>query len=241
MGFLNKTSEITLDAVITRKGRQYLAEAVLGDHIIIDPEGNERTIPVTNKHKITKFALGDDEIDYSLWDMTPDSNDVVHYGAVIENIPLTEANFNDSEIMNNLLYKHGMNVEIIESSLPIPILNSVTATLGNLAGESVYTINIDWNDIDGFSAIDGDVYRIFVNNIFKQDFSISFANTSDGRIWGVYGGNPNIGGIDYSFRVSYYNLAKDKESTWSNPIILTLESPGNPPSDDVPNGPPSEM
>ena len=57
----------------------------------------------------------------------------------------------------------------------------------------------------------------------------------------MYGGNPNIGGIDYSFRVSYYNLAKDKESTWSNPIILTLESPGNPPSDDVPNGPPSEM
>ena len=233
MGFLNKTSEITLDAVITKKGRQYLAEAVLGDHIIIDPEGNERTIPVTNKHKITKFALGDDEVDYNLWDMIPDSNDVIHYGAVIDNLPLTEANFNSNEIMNSLLYKHGMGVEIIESSLSIPILNTVNVTLST--NESEYIINMDWNEIDGFNAIAGDVYNLYINNEFKQSFSTSFANTSNGSLWGV------SGGANYNFRVSYYNIAKDQESTRSNQISLLLPVPSAPPPGGGGGPPPGEM
>ena len=51
MGFLDNSGDIILDAVLTDLGRKRLAE------------GNGR-------FKITKFALGDDEIDYGLYDKT---------------------------------------------------------------------------------------------------------------------------------------------------------------------------
>ena len=48
MGFINNTSQI-INAVLTKKGKQYLAKS-------------------DGKFNITKFALSDDEIDYTLWD-----------------------------------------------------------------------------------------------------------------------------------------------------------------------------
>ena len=68
MGFLNK-STITVDAILTKKGREKLA---------------------TGDFDITKFAVADDDIDYNLWDInhTKGSN---FYGQAIENMPLTEA------------------------------------------------------------------------------------------------------------------------------------------------------
>jgi hypothetical protein len=233
MGFLNKESEIVIDAIITKKGREYLSDAIMGEHIIIDTDGQQKSIPGTNKHKITKFALGDDEVDYSLWDTTPDSNDVVYYGTVIDNLPLTEAVFSSDEIMNHLLFKHGVNARILESNLPIPILNTVNTTLS--ANESEYIINMDWDEIDGFNALAGDVYNLYINDEFKQSFSTSFANTSNSSLWGVTGGS------NYNFRVSYYNVDKDQESSQSNQISLLLPVPGAP----LPGGgggpPPGEM
>lgn len=46
MGFLNNASR-TIDAILTKKGRELLARG-------------------ENEFKITKFALADDEIDYTL-------------------------------------------------------------------------------------------------------------------------------------------------------------------------------
>jgi hypothetical protein len=70
MGYLDNTS-VVVDAILTLKGRQLLAQG-------------------GNAFNITKFALGDDEVDYTLWN--PDhplgSN---YYGIIIENMPITEA------------------------------------------------------------------------------------------------------------------------------------------------------
>ncbi|MAG25135.1 hypothetical protein CMI47_06100 [Candidatus Pacearchaeota archaeon] len=94
MGFINKDTA-TVDAVLTIKGREHLRKAVYGEN-------------KNGEHVITKFALGDDEIDYSLWDMTPSgSNFVRPYGAVIDNQPMTEAIVTDNEIMNSFLVKRG--------------------------------------------------------------------------------------------------------------------------------------
>jgi len=77
MGYLNNSTR-TLDAILTKKGREILSSG--GDF------------------DVTKFALGDDEIDYSLWD-TSHTQGTDYYGAVIENLPGLEP-FNDpSEIM----------------------------------------------------------------------------------------------------------------------------------------------
>jgi hypothetical protein len=54
MGFLDNTS-ITVDAILTKKGRELLARG-------------------QNEFKITKFALADDEVDYSLYDTSHQTN-----------------------------------------------------------------------------------------------------------------------------------------------------------------------
>ena len=77
MGYLNNSSR-TLDAILTKKGREILSTG--GDF------------------NVAKFALGDDEIDYGLWDTTH-TKGTDYYGAVIDNLPTLEP-FNDpSEIM----------------------------------------------------------------------------------------------------------------------------------------------
>ena len=69
MGFLDN-STVTVDAILTKKGREILSRG-----------GN---------FNITKFALSDEEIDYTLYDVThPNGTD--SYGAVIENMSLLEA------------------------------------------------------------------------------------------------------------------------------------------------------
>jgi hypothetical protein len=101
MGFINKDT-LTIDAILTNKGRDYLRKAVFGEN-------------QNGEHVITKWALGDDEIDYGLWDETV--SDVTTFakafGQVIDNQPLTEPNVNwrtptDSEIMRYLLLKNSI-------------------------------------------------------------------------------------------------------------------------------------
>ena len=80
MGFLDN-STVTVDAILTKKGREILANG--GDL------------------SITKFALSDEEIDYTLWDVThPNGTD--SYGTVIENMSLLEATPNRSNFRSFL-------------------------------------------------------------------------------------------------------------------------------------------
>lgn len=81
MGYLNN-SVITVDAILTNKGRELLAR---GD----------------GSFKITQFALSDDEIDYTLYNPTHPSGSA-YYGEALENMPLLEA---FPETTQNLRYK----------------------------------------------------------------------------------------------------------------------------------------
>lgn len=78
MGYLDN-SIITVDAILTKKGRELLAR---GD----------------GSFKITQFALGDDEIDYTLYNPTHASGSAL-YGEAIENMPLLEAFPDETQIM----------------------------------------------------------------------------------------------------------------------------------------------
>lgn len=78
MGYLDN-SVVTVDAVLTKKGRELLAR---GD----------------GSFKITQFALADDEVDYTLYN--PDHiNGSAYYGEAIENMPLLEAFPDETQIM----------------------------------------------------------------------------------------------------------------------------------------------
>ena len=83
MGFLDNTS-ITVDAILTKKGRELLARG-------------------QNEFKITKFALADDEIDYNLYD-TSHPNGSNFFSAVIENMPLLEAFVDETQVMRYKLF-----------------------------------------------------------------------------------------------------------------------------------------
>ena len=92
MGFINKTT-LAIDAILTKKGIDYLRTAVTGQN-------------QNNEHVITKWALGDNEIDYSLWDVTPSgSNFVKPHGQVIDNQPVLEPNIKTGEGMVTFLFK----------------------------------------------------------------------------------------------------------------------------------------
>ena len=78
MGYLNN-SVVTVDAILTTKGRQLLAQN----------DGSFR---------ITQFSLADDEIDYTLYNPTHPSGSAF-YGQAIENMPLLEAFPDETQIM----------------------------------------------------------------------------------------------------------------------------------------------
>lgn len=78
MGYLDN-STITVDAILTKRGRELLAR---GD----------------GSFKITQFALADDEIDYTLYNPSHPSGSAL-YGEAIESLPLLEAFPDETQIM----------------------------------------------------------------------------------------------------------------------------------------------
>ena len=78
MGYLDN-GIVTVDAVLTRKGRECLAK---GD----------------GSFNITQFALADDEIDYTLYNPSHPSGSA-YYGEAIENMPLLEAFVDENQCM----------------------------------------------------------------------------------------------------------------------------------------------
>jgi hypothetical protein len=78
VGYLNN-SVVTIDAILTKKGRELLAR---GD----------------GSAKITQIALADDEIDYTLYNQNHPSGSAF-YGEAIENMPLLEAFPDETQIM----------------------------------------------------------------------------------------------------------------------------------------------
>jgi hypothetical protein len=77
MAYLDNT-EITVDAILTKKGRQKLASG--------------------QALNITKFALGDDEIDYTLYEPAHPKGSA-YYDSAIRAIPITEATPDETQIL----------------------------------------------------------------------------------------------------------------------------------------------
>jgi len=102
MGYLNN-STITVDAILTKKGRELLARG-------------------KDEFKITQFALSDDEIDYDLWNPAhPLGSD--YYGVIIENMPLVEATADESNIMRYKL------VTLPKKTARIPVISVAQSSI----------------------------------------------------------------------------------------------------------------
>ena len=138
MGYLNN-SVVTVDAILTNKGRELLAR---GD----------------GSFRITQFALADDEIDYSLYNPTHPSGSAF-YGQAIENMPLLEA---FPETTQNLRYKM---VTLPRGTAKMPVLDlgfsQITLKQGASLAVTPQTLNYLGNnqvfEANGYTATIADV------------------------------------------------------------------------------------
>ena len=110
MGYLNN-SVVTVDAILTKKGRELLAR---GD----------------GSFRITQFALADDEIDYTLYNTSHPSGSA-YYGEAIENMPLLEAFPDENQIMKYKL------TTLPRGTAKLPILEAGFASITLKQGASL--------------------------------------------------------------------------------------------------------
>jgi hypothetical protein len=138
MGFLNN-SIVTVDAILTRKGRELLAKN----------DGSFR---------ITQFALADDEIDYTMYNPNhPEGS--AFYGQAIDGMPLLEAFPDETQAMKYLLTTLPRGT----SKLPILDLGYTTITLNQGATLSISPQTLNYlggtqtRESSGYSATISDV------------------------------------------------------------------------------------
>ncbi len=110
MGYLNN-SVVTVDAILTKKGRELLAR---GD----------------GSFRISQFALADDEIDYTLYNTSHPSGSA-YYGEAIENMPLLEAFPDENQIMKYKL------TTLPRGTAKLPILEAGFASITLKQGASL--------------------------------------------------------------------------------------------------------
>jgi|TARA_R110000744_G_scaffold185365_3_gene304785 hypothetical protein len=156
MGYLDKTT-ITVDAILTKKGRELLAK------------GSEF-------FNITQFALADDEIDYNLWDVNHSlgSN---YYGQAIEALPLVEAVPDETQVCKYKLVTLPKNIARMPTITVVPTSLTLT-TGGQSALISPTTVNFaNGNSTYGYTAILSDADVCYINVAPGGEISSQFNPT----------------------------------------------------------------
>ena len=152
MGFINNTSYI-LNAVLTKKGKRYLAKS-------------------DGKFNITKFALADDEIDYTLWDAAhPKGTD--YYGAVLESTPMLEPCIDPEVVMKYKLITMPAGTKAlpyITNVSPLNGTNTSLTTTYNPAdlpewGYDTAVINPNTNGADGMFSAENYSFLVLNTNV----------------------------------------------------------------------------
>ena len=144
MGYLDNTS-ITVDAILTKRGRQLLSQGGLG------------------AFNITQFALGDDEIDYTLFN-EDHPNGSQFSGEAIENMPLIEAIPDEGNIMIHRL----ITLNSGTSKLPIVTANIPKITLNLGANITVEPSTLNFNGISAQSEPTGYSYTVADRRLFSN-------------------------------------------------------------------------
>jgi hypothetical protein len=138
MAYLNN-SVVTIDAILTKKGRELLARS----------DGSFR---------ITQFSLSDDEIDYTLYNPNHPSGSAF-YGEAIENMPLLEAFPDETQIMKYKL------VTLPRGTSKMPVLDlgysAITLKQGASLSITPQTLNYLGNnqvfETNGYTVIISDI------------------------------------------------------------------------------------
>lgn len=163
MAFLDNSGDIILDAVLTDTGRYRLAK---GD----------------GSFKITKFALGDDEINYASYDKNNPSGSA-YYDLQILQTPILEAFTNNTSTMKSKL------VSISRTNLlymPVIIANQIAPV--NQASGTIWCVAVDAATVGREGASGGANYGLLKGNTDDQ------GNPTYGKgiLDGITTGNTNL-------------------------------------------------
>lgn len=183
MGYLDNSS-ITVDAILTLKGRELLSK---GD----------------GSFNIVQFALGDDEVDYGLWNPEhPLGTD--YYGTLIENMPITEAIPDETQALRYKL------ITLPKQSTYIPVVSvgNTSLTLGpSQTADITPNTTLNGNSNFGYTAILGDSTAATLT--VTQPVSTNVAPTS----LGVNQDAQSVAEVGFAFKVTAKQLTTQKTTT----------------------------
>jgi len=148
MGYLDNTS-ITVDAILTMKGRELLAR-------------NDGSF------NITQFALGDDEIDYTLFNENH-PNGTQYAAEAIENMPLIEAIPNGQNMLLSKLITLSRNTSAIPN-ITTNFTNGISIRKGQTVTISPTTYNLQGANQAGQES--GYIFTI-INAQYQDTFKIN--------------------------------------------------------------------
>jgi hypothetical protein len=202
MGYLNN-SVITVDAILTTKGRELLA-------------ANDGSF------RITQFALSDDEIDYTLYNPTHPSGSAF-YGEAIDGMPLLEAFPNETQIMKYKL------ATLPRGTAKLPVLNlgyaAITLQQGAVIAITPQTLNYLGNDqvyeTAGYSATIADVRLLNtfdatgINTVAATAANLSSTTTIGTNV------SSTITGTQFTLRATTVNTLFGSNSTLVSTLTVT--------------------
>ena len=181
MGYLNN-QVVTVDAILTKKGRELLAQG-------------------GNAFNITQFALSDDEVDYSLYNPDHPSGSA-YYGEAIENMPVLEAFPNELQTMKYKLVTlprstavmptivGGGAIQLVtgQEETIVPQTQTFEGTAGEADGYTATMSNITYANISGGGAasnVDLNAQTTLGTNVSKTVTGNSFTlNATSINIFG---------------------------------------------------------
>jgi hypothetical protein len=136
MGFLDNSGDIILDAVLTDEGRRRLAKGTFN---------------------VDSFALGDDEIDYSLYRNEnhvdgPHPTGPGYHDLEILQTPILEAFTDAGSSLKSALVTYGNNGKLY---LPVMILNTLASNNNMASGLGLYHVTVTKDTSDVFQRLDG--------------------------------------------------------------------------------------
>ena len=137
MGYLDN-SVVTIDAILTKKGRELLARN----------DGSFR---------ITQFAMADDEVDYTLYNPNHPSGSAF-YGEAIENMPVLEAFPDETQIMKYKL------MTLPRGTSKLPVINVGYASISLRQAASLVITPQTLNDLGATSTFEPDGYTVTVGD-----------------------------------------------------------------------------
>lgn len=217
MGYLSNSGTITVDAILTKKGRELLAKG-------------------QGAFNITQFALSDDEVDYDLWNPLHGLG-TNYYGVVIENMPITEAVPDETQSMKYKL------ITLPVGTKSIPYLKT-SDDAASYAFDSSARKGVGYKDItfstykyenlpqDDKLSESGMTYSVTILDTTYMDLDATSLST--GAVTSISGNSakysniiPNTTSFDVTFRVLGKTFANQDAQTKTTKLILENETYGS--------------